>query len=145
MKIDKATGGNIFTNIFILSIGLLFLLPAAYKIHRFASFSHNAFLVNGTVEKEGTGRFLGSKPFIRYASEDGSEHEFKSEINYYWFFAPNKGNDIEILVLKDFPGSAITNSYLHYIIIPLILFSIGISIVAFLLKNILHVSPKLEH
>jgi hypothetical protein len=79
----------------------------------------------GTVVKQGMGQ-MGCRPFIEVYDDKGLRHEMKSEVNYHFFTCPKIGDLIEILYNKSAPEKYITLSFIHYLVIPLIMISIGL-------------------
>lgn len=122
----------------MLSIGMLFVIPPSYKVYAYAAVYINAVPTEGIVTKAGVGNFLGSRPFVKYTDRHGKVHEFKSEINFYWLFMPQKGDPIDLLVRQDTPDAAIINSYFHYIVLPLLLLSVGLAVVFRFLQIAIH-------
>jgi hypothetical protein len=116
---------NIFEKIFALFMVLLFLFPGCYKLYSFLLFKQNSVLRFGTVVKQGMGQ-MGCKPFIEVYDDKGLRYEMKSEVNYYFFTCPKIGDRVEILYNKSAPEKSITVSFIHYLIMPLIMISIGL-------------------
>lgn len=133
--------GNLFSNLLIISIGLLFLIPPSIKLINYCSFRLNSVCTEGVVVKEGMGRFTGSKPFVEYFDNKGEFHEFKSEVNFHWFFSPKRNEKLEILYLKESTDVAIINNSFHYIILPFLMIAIGLAVLLRIIRNIL-VLPK---
>ena len=126
MEKNESKWGNFFTIILMVMIGMTFLLAGSYKLYSYISFRSGASPTIGTVEKAGIGKYLGSRPFIVYTDQNGDSHEFRSEINYYWFFSPRRDEPIDLLFLSHSPDSVLTDSYLYYLLVPSMLFIIGI-------------------
>jgi hypothetical protein len=116
---------HIFEKIFALFVVLFFLFPGCYKLYSFLLFKQNSVLRYGTVVKQGMGQ-MGCKPFIEVYDDKGLRYEIKSEVNYYFFTCPKIGDRVEILYDKLAPEKSITVSLIHYLIIPLIMISIGL-------------------
>jgi hypothetical protein len=116
---------NVFEKIFALFVVLLFLFPGCYKLTSFLLFKQNSVLRYGTVVKQGMGQ-MGCKPFIEVFDDEGLRHEMKSEVNYYFFTCPKIGDRVEILYNKSAPEKSITVNFIHYLVIPLIMTSIGL-------------------
>lgn len=125
MKVNPDIIGDIFAHLFVLAIGMLFLIPASFKLYAYLSFRHDSTPTIGTVTKAGMGQYLGSRPFVQYSDTQGNLHEIKSEVNFYWFFAPRKGDRIHLLMQNNNPDSAIISSFFHYIAMPLFLILVG--------------------
>jgi hypothetical protein len=117
---------NIFEKASALLIALIFLSPGCYKIYSFLSFKQHSVSLTGTVVKQGMGRYLGCRPFIEFNDEQGVTMVMKSEVNYYFFSCPRIGDEIEILHNELTPEKNITVNITHYLVIPIIMISIGL-------------------
>jgi hypothetical protein len=127
--------GDLFTHLFMLVIGILFIIPT-YKLYSYCIFRYQAVSVYGEVTRPAVGKYLGARPLITYKDAHGVSHEIKSEINYYWFLAPKKGDRLKLFYRKDDPETAMCDSLLHYIFLPLVFFSIGAFIILRLINTI---------
>lgn len=131
MKVSSDLSGYLFTRVLVFLFGCLLLLPAGFKTWNYTLFRHNAHHVSGEVIYQGCGAFIGCRPYISYRDRMGNLHEFKSDINYHWFFAPGEGEEVQILVHRDTPDLVIVDSLLHYISIPLIFIILGVILIFF--------------
>ena len=117
--------GNLATKLLILSLGLLFLLPPAYKLYTYCAFRCRAISIDGIIIHSSRGRDLGSRPFVEYKDLLGNLHERKSKAKTHWFFAPKVGEKIKVLYDKRNPDVAIVDSTFYYIFLPLFFIAIG--------------------
>lgn len=132
---NSQSAGRLFTNIFVLIIGLILIGPTLYKVFSYATLLRQGITVQGEVVKRGEGAFIGCKPFVTFADSTGNSHTIKSTVSYHWFFAPKRGDEITIVYTKEAPQEAIVASLLHYICIPSIFISIGLLMVFSVLFN----------
>jgi hypothetical protein len=117
--------GTITAKLIILSLGLLFLLPSAYKLYTYCTFRYRAISVDGIITDALRGRDLGGRPFVAYEDLLGNSYERKSKAKTHWFFAPKTGEKIRVFYDKRDPAVAIVDSTIHYIIIPLFFIATG--------------------
>ena len=117
--------GNLATKLLILSLGLLFLLPPAYKLYTYCAFRCRAISIDGIIIHSSRGRDLGSRSFVGYKDFLGNLHERKSKAKTHWFFAPKVGEKIKVLYDKRNPDVAIVDSTFYYIFLPLFFIAIG--------------------
>ena len=117
--------GSILTRLFCLGIGLVCLLPSAYKLAAYGMFRYRAVAVRGVIEHPSAGRDLGGRPLIAYTDHQGLTHEFKSRAKTHWFTAPRKGERIKVFYLAHDPQSAVVGSLFHHILFPLMLSGVG--------------------
>jgi hypothetical protein len=127
---------HIFEKSFALFVVLFFLFPGCYKLYSFLLLEKNSVSLYGTVVKQGMGQ-MGCRPFLEVYDDKGLRHEMKSEVNYYFFTCPKIGDQVEILYNKSAPEKSITVSFIHYLIIPLVMISIGLMTIyaAFIKRN----------
>jgi hypothetical protein len=138
MRIMQTSLGNFATKIIILSFGLLFLLPSAYKLYAYCAFRLHAVSVNGTIIDSSRGKDLGSRPFIEYKDLLGNSYERKSKVKTHWFFAAKVGEKIKVFYDRHDPTVAIVDSAFHYIILPLTFIAIGICFLFCFVRDILN-------
>lgn len=132
---NSQAAGRLFTNIFVLLIGLILTAPPLYKTITYVTNMRQSISVQGEVVKRGQGAYMGSKPFIAFVDSTGERHIIKSKISYHWFFAPKMGDKIKILYRKDAPQDAKVASRLHYFFIPFLFISIGLLMIFSVLLN----------
>ena len=118
--------GDVATKILMLVLGLLFLLPPAYKLVTYAVFRFHAITVEGTIADGSRGRDLGGRPFVEYTDQQGNAYEIKSKAKTHWLFAPKVGEKLKVFYDERDPGKAIVNSNIHYIFIPLCFIAAGL-------------------
>jgi hypothetical protein len=116
MNTDKI--GNIFVKVFIITLGLLFTIPSVYKIGYSVSHNSKSIKTVGEVTKPGEGAYFGCRPFIEFYDEKKRKVAIRSNINYYIFFCPQKGDKITLSYNKENPEIAIISSNLHNLFIP---------------------------
>jgi hypothetical protein len=129
------SAGNIATKLIILSLGLLFLLPSAYKLYTYCTFRYHAISVDGIITDALRGRDLGGRPFVTYQDLLGNSYERKSKAKTHWLFAPKVGEKIKVLYDKRNPAVAIVDSTIHYIVLPLIFIATGACFLFCLLRD----------
>ncbi len=129
------SAGNIATKLIILSLGLLFLLPSAYKLYTYCTFRYHAISADGIITDASRGRDLGGRPFVTYQDLLGNSYERKSKAKTHWFFAPKVGEKIKVLYDKRNPAVAIVDSTIHYIVLPLIFIATGACLLYCLLRD----------
>ncbi len=122
----------------MMLLGSILLIPSAGKIYAFYTFRNNTVAVYGTVDKTppAGGAGFGGRPLIRYEDREGNVHVFKSRDKTHFFVAPRKGERIKVLYLKSDPRTAMVDSRLHHIIIPLLFIAVGAAAIYWSLKNI---------
>ena len=118
--------GNIFTKILMLVVGLLFLLPPAYKLATYAAFRFHAITVEGTIADGSRGRDLGGRPFVEYTDQQRNAYEIKSKAKTHWFFAPKVGEKVKVFYDGRDPRKAIVNINIHYTFIPICFIATGL-------------------
>lgn len=126
---------SLATNLFMLCIGLILSLPAAHRVYVYATFSMGAVFVQGAVDKPAAGADFGGRPLVRYHDLQGQEHIFKSRVKTHFLRAPRNGEEIRVMFLKTDPGTAMVESRLHYIFLPLLFIAVGVAVVVKALKN----------
>jgi len=118
--------GDYFTKIFVLALSLLFIVPTVCKMYEYLSKRNNSTLTEAIVLTDPEiGSDLACRPLVRYRDDLGNVYELKSKVNFYWMFAPKKGEYLKVYYNKDAPGEAFIDSLYHYIILPLQLFLMG--------------------
>lgn len=127
--------GNLFVKLFALSLGLVFLLPSAYKFYGYCSFRYHSVAVSGNVSKPMQGRDIGARPFVEYKDTHGNVYDVRSKAKTNWFFAPKYGDEIKVLFLEQNPQVAIVDSAFYYILLPLVFCAIGAVFLFFVLKD----------
>jgi len=125
MNINSDYIGYILTRIVVFLLGSIFLFPSTYKVISYCITRYKSYAVYGEVIRQGCGAYMGCKPYVTYKDRSGNSHEIKSRINFYWYFAPKRGDRLKVLFLERDPGIAIVDSFLHYIAIPLVFSIIG--------------------
>ena len=127
--------GEILVKLFALSLGLIFLLPSAYKFYSYCKFRYHSIAVYGNVEKSMHGRDIGGRPFVEYKDSRGNVYDVRSKAKTNWFFAPKKGDELKVLYLKHDPKVAIVDSLFYYIVLPLIFCAVGATVLFHVFKN----------
>lgn len=117
--------GNLTTKLIVLSLGLLFLLPSAYKLYSYGVFRYRAIAVEGVIVDASRGRDLGGRPFVAYSDLQGNPYERKSRAKTHWFFAPQVGEKITVFYDQRDPETAIVDSPFHYILLPIFFITVG--------------------
>ena len=117
---------NILERIFVVLVSLVLVVSGAYKISAFLFDWSHSQIFKGIIVKEGMGRFTGCKPFIEFYDSEGLLREYKSEINYHFFFCPKRGDEIIVISHNQIPSRIYTFNVVHYILIPLILVFLGL-------------------
>ena len=130
--------GNLIIKLIILFLGLLFLLPPAYKLYKYCAFRYHAVSVDGIIIDPLRGRDLGARPFVEYKDLMGNSYERKSKAKTHWFFAPKVGEKIKVFYNKSDPNVAIIDSEFYYIILPLFFIAAGACFLLCLLRDILN-------
>lgn len=125
MKIDSDFIGYILTRVVVFLLGSIFLFPSIYKVVSYGITRYESYAVYGQVIRRGCGAYMGCKPYVTYKDRSGNSHEIKSRVNFYWYFAPKRGDRLKVLILEKDPGAAIVDSTLHYVAIPLAFSLIG--------------------
>ena len=125
MKINPDYIGYIFTRIIVFILGALFFFPSTYKIIGYCVTRNRSYAVYGEVMRQGCGAYIGCKPYVTYKDRSGNIHEIKSKVNFYWFFAPKRGDSLKVLIFQKDPSIAIVDSLLHYTAIPIVFSVIG--------------------
>ena len=103
----------------MLSLGLLFLLPPAYKLYNYCVFRAHAISVDGIITDALRGGDMGGRPFVEYKDLQGKSYERKSKAKTHWFFAPKVGEKITVFYDESDPTKAIVDNTFHYIVLPL--------------------------
>ena len=106
-------------------MGLLFLLPSAYKLYTYCVFRYHAIAVDGVISHASRGRDLGSRPFVEYRDLQGNAYERKSKAKTHWFYAPQVGERLKVYYDQRDPTIAIVDSMFHYVVMPLLFFAAG--------------------
>lgn len=123
--------GDLIPKLFMLLIGIMFVIPPVYKLYTYCSFRYRSISVYGVVSDHSRGRGMGGRPFVKFADQSGNHYEIKSQAKTHWFYAPRQGEKIRVFYLKDAPQVAIVDSTFHYIVFPLSLVIIGSFIIAY--------------
>lgn len=124
---SERTGGWVIT-LFVVFLGMIFLFPAGVKVTRYVFLCTHSTAVTGTVTRAGMGNYMGAKPYVTFTDHHGRVHEIKSRVNYHWFFSPAVGSKMRVRYPSNQPENAIVDSYLHYLIIPMVFVLIGVYI-----------------
>ena len=127
--------GNVVTKGFMLFLGLLFLLPPAFKFYAYCGFRFQAVSVDGVVTEGSRGRGLGGRPFVKYEDQQGNTYEIKSEAKTHWLVAPRIGEKLRVFYDQRDPRKAIVNSNFYYIILPLCLIATGLAFLYGVLRD----------
>lgn len=117
--------GNRVTQLIMVALGLLLLLPAAVKLTTYGQFRYRAVAAEGRVVGPLRGRGLGGRPFVEYRDRQGNVYERKSRAKTHWFFAPQSGEILTVFYDPRDPAVAMVNSNAHYIFFPLCFMSAG--------------------
>jgi hypothetical protein len=120
---------KIIEKFLILMFSMTFIIPGTYKLSSYVFALYQSNIFSGVVVKQGMGKYLGCKPFIEFYDDEGFKREVKSEINYHFFFCPKKGDKIKLIISRKDPLEIYSSNIAHYIIIPVILVSIGLLII----------------
>ncbi len=75
--------------------------------------------------KSGRGRLLGCKPFIAFHDENNQKVVMRSNINYFVFFCPQKGDKLSLTYRKKGPEITMVSSGLHNFFMPVFFIAIG--------------------
>lgn len=126
--------GNLFVKLFASLLGLIFLLPSAYKFYNYCIFRYHSVAVYGNVERPMQGRDIGGRPFVEYKDTRGNIYDVRSKAKTSWFFAPKKGAEIKVLFLKNNPKVAIVDSVFYYILLPLLFCAVGAAVLFYVFK-----------
>lgn len=114
---NSSKRGDLFVKVFIIILGLLFTIPSVYKIGHYISHNSQSIKTVGEIVKPGEGIYFGCRPFIEFYDENNQKIEIRSDINYYIFFCPEKGDKVSLIYKKENPESAMVSSYLHNLFI----------------------------
>ena len=118
--------GDYFTKVFVLGLSLLLIVPTGCKMYEYLSKRNNSTHAEAIVLTDPEiGSDLACRPLVSYTDHLGNAYELKSKINFYWIFAPKKGEYLKVYYNKDAPGEAFIDSLYHYIVLPLQLFIMG--------------------
>lgn len=112
-------------SIMVWVVSFILIAPGLNKMSSFMLAYSKSYIYTGVVVKEGVGKYTGCKPFIEYHDNEGNLREFKSEINYHFFFCPKKGDQIKLISNINQPSITYTVNLVQYIIIPIILILLG--------------------
>ena len=129
--------GKVATRLLILFLGLLFLLPPAYKLYSYCAFRYHAVSVEGNIIGPTGGRGLGGRPFVEYKDSLGHSYERKSKAKINWLFRPKVGKKIKVFYDKRDPQVAIVDSQFYYFVLPLCFIAIGACFLVCLFRDIL--------
>jgi hypothetical protein len=130
MAISLDRIGDVFIKVFVLALGLIFVIPMSYKIYVYAHKRTLSIATLGEVVSDPKiGSDLACRPQIVYSNHAGQTYEFKSKINFYWIFAPLKGDSLKVRYMKNAPEKAFVDSFYNYIVLPLQLLLIGAYII----------------
>ena len=133
-----ASLGNLGTRLTILFLGLLLLLPPAYKLYIYCEFRCHAVSVDGIIIDSSRGRDLGGRPFVEYKDLLGNTYERKSKAKTHWLFAPKVGEKIKVFYKKDAPDVAIVEGLFHYVFLPLLFIAVGSCLLFCFFRDILN-------
>ena len=111
--------GDLFTRLLFCALGLLLLLPAAYKLGTYLQFRTRALAVDGVILESSQGRDMGARPLVEYEDRQGRLYERKSRAKTHWFFAPRAGEKVKVFYDPQDPSEAIVDSAFHYVLLPL--------------------------
>ncbi len=129
--------GNTTTKMIMLVVGLLFLLPASYKIYLYSVFRMNSASAWGVIAGSSRSRDIGARPFVEYQDSKGNKFERKSKAKTHWLFAPKKGEKIKVFYNPIDPNVALVDSITHYIVLPIVFILIGLSVIVYLVRGLL--------
>ncbi len=124
-KRTGSTSDSFAMRVLAVSVGLVLLIPAGYKLLTYCSFRFLGNHTEGIVIHSSSGRDMGGRPFLQYEDGGGSLHEFKSRAKTHWFKRPVLGEKIEVFIDKNDPGTAIVNNLFYYVYLPLLLIVVG--------------------
>jgi hypothetical protein len=122
---NSETIGNLVLRGFVVLLGILLTIPSVYKIGHYVFHSRRSIETVGEVVKSGRGMFLGCKPFIEFYAENQRKVVIKSNVNYFVFFCPEKGDKISLTYRKENPEIAVLSSNLHNVFIPAFFIIVG--------------------
>jgi hypothetical protein len=127
--------GNLVTKLMILSLGLVFLLPAAYKSYTYYEFRRHAVSVDGIITKSSRGGDIGGRPFVEYKDLQGKSYGIKSRAKTHWFFAPRVGEKLSVYYDKNDPNNAIVDSVFYYILLPIGFMAVGVGVIFYVIRD----------
>lgn len=122
---------HLVEKIAVIAIASILIIPGAYKLSYYGLVVKRSNLHTGIITKQGLGRFIGCKPMIEFYDKNGQKREFKSEINYHFFFCPKVGEKVKVFSEKMNPAKTHTFSIVHFIVIPVILLGVGMFVLYF--------------
>lgn len=111
--------GNYFIKIFVIFLGLLFIIPSIHKLYNYWDKRTQSLPMQGTViSKPVIGSDLACRPTVTYNDQSGQSHTIKSKINFYWIFAPKQGEVLKVRYFKTAPETAFIDGFYYYIVLP---------------------------
>ena len=116
---------NLFPQLLMIFLGSILLVPSGYQLYAYGRFLCNAVPGTVIVDKPMSGSDLGGRPFVQFRDLQGQVFGFKTKAKTHWFFAPQKGEKINILFLPEKPDTAIVDNKFHYLVLPLVFVLIG--------------------
>lgn len=131
----KGKGGSLFQKLIALFCGLCLLIPFGYRLYSYGVFKYQSVAVEGVVTKSLRGRDIGGRAFVEYKDLDGNVHEFASKYKIHWLYAPKIGERISVLYLAHDPDTVIVDSWFHYLVLPLFLIAVGLSLIRVAVKR----------
>jgi hypothetical protein len=128
--------GELFTKLFVLLLGFIFLIPSLYKLCSYCVFRYQSVEVYGSIDSPLWGRnFLGGKSIVQYKDAFGKIHEIRSKVRIHWFHAPEKGEKVKVLFSKRDPKIAFVDSKFYYVLLPLCFSAVGATFVFSVLRS----------
>lgn len=115
----------LFLKGFVLLLGLVIIIPTLSKFLHYATVRLHCTHVYGSVTRTGHGQYLGSKPYVTFKDGKGDVYEVRSAVNYYFLFAPKRGDRLRVYYSASDPQSALVDNWVHYLLLPLVFLSIG--------------------
>ncbi len=106
----------------IFPFALLFIIPPAYKLWDYTQ--HRLVSVTAEAEVLSIQDGVFMLPVLRYVDEQGKSHQYKSEIPFYFLWAPEPGAQLTVDYLRSDPTVVRTRSFFYYIFYPAA-FSLG--------------------
>lgn len=110
----------------ILPIALLFIVPPAFKLWGYTQ--HRRASVTTQAEVVRTEDSVFTLPVLRFTDHQGVVHEFKSEIPFYFLWAPKPGDHLTVHFRRDAPEIVRTQSFIHYIFYPVVFLIAGLAL-----------------
>ncbi len=141
---DCDNSANLFLRSFVFLLGLIIIVPTMYKVYHYTTLRMHCSLTYGWVSRTGQGQYLGSRPYVTFSDANGVIHEVRSNVNYYFLFAPQIGKKLRVFYRESEPESALVDNWVHYILLPVIFLCLGGILIYSVVVNSFREKPK-EH